>query len=300
LILRILFPGGFLIVQLNSKILKMNAINRYIDFFKKYFNPFISLSIGVFLFILFFQPFPILIFDQNDKLIFTAGLGVIMFLSLSIVKSTAFIIYTEEESSGNKFILSSTLSTIGVFVISSLAFAFYLRYVGEIGISFYIMVKIMILCLAGALLLRLYEMIQALRQHNESLIREKRNVQKLVERYEEDYLNKTIAFTSDSSETLNLLVADVAYIRSADNYVEIVYREGDVFRKKLMRSTLRAIEQQIRSYSNFVRCHRICIINSHFIEKLNKNYGSYSLSIKGHTEKIPVSRQYILKIKELA
>jgi DNA-binding LytR/AlgR family response regulator len=275
-------------------------LNAYIVLLKKYFNPFISISFGLFLFVLFFQPFPIVIFDSNDKLVFIAGLGVITFLSLSIGKIVSFVLFKENEIPDNKSVLPSFLGIFGIFLISSLAFAFYLRYVGKIGISFYIMVKIMIICLAGPIILRIYEMMISLMQHNETLIKEKKAVQKQVESYEEDYLNKTVHFTSDAgTESLSLLIADVAYIRSADNYVEIVYQEGDSFRKKLLRNTLRGIEHQIKSYSNFVRCHRICIVNSHYIEKLNKNYGSYSLSVKGHDERLPVSRQYLLKIKEI-
>jgi DNA-binding LytR/AlgR family response regulator len=281
----------------------MNIIlNRYIDLLKKYFNPFISISIGVFLFILFFQPFPIAIFDSNDKLIFVAGLGVIVFLTLSIVNIIAFIFYkeTENEKYDKKYGLPYFLITFGIFAVSSIAFAFYLRFVGKIGISFYVMAKIMLICLASSVIFRTFEMIRNLKQYNESLIRERKAFQNKVERYEEDYLNKSIIFASDSgTEFLDLLIADVAFIRSADNYVEIVYHKGDGIKKKLLRNTLRSIELQIKPYSNFLRCHRMCIVNSHFIEKLNKNYGRYSLSVKGHDEIIPVSRQYLLKIKEI-
>jgi DNA-binding LytR/AlgR family response regulator len=162
------------------------------------------------------------------------------------------------------------------------------------------MLKIMLICISATAVLGVYELIKALRQHNDKLIKERKIIQKQVEKFEEDYLNKSISFSSETgSENLKFLVAEVAYIKSADNYVEIFYHEGDGFKKKLLRNTMRGIEQQIKPYSNFVRCHRVCIVNSHFIEHLNKNYGSYSLSIKGHEEKIPVSRQYLLKIKEL-
>jgi DNA-binding LytR/AlgR family response regulator len=94
------------------------------------------------------------------------------------------------------------------------------------------------------------------------------------------------------------LIADVAFIKSADNYVEIVYVEGDTYKKKLIRNTLKNIELQIKQYSNFIRCHRISIVNFHFIEKLNSNYGNHWITIKGYEEHIPVSRQYLLKLKE--
>jgi len=74
--------------------------------------------------------------------------------------------------------------------------------------------------------------------------------------------------------------------------------EGNHIKKKLIRNTLKNTELHIKQYSNFIRCHRTCIVNMHYIEKLNHDYNSYWLKIKGYDEKIPVSRQYLLKLKE--
>lgn len=186
-----------------------------------------------------------------------------------------------------------------ILALSSVAFAFYLHYVGFVSISFYIMFKVVLICLAPPVALGLYDSNNDLRQQNELLIFEKKIIQKQIEKYEEDYLNKSIEFSSDNSlENLTLLIADIAFIKSADNYVEIVYKESDNFKKKLIRNTLKNIEQQIKQYSNFIRCHRICIVNMHYIEKLNTSYNSHWLTIKGYNEQIPVSRQYLLKLKE--
>ena len=158
---------------------------------------------------------------------------------------------------------------------------------------------VFLICLAPPVVIKLYGSHKELKQQIESLVKEKKQILKQVEKYEEDYVNKSIEFVSDnSSDRLNLLIANVIFIKSADNYVEIIYREGDNYRKKLIRNTLRNIEYQIRSYSNFIRCHRVCIVNTHYIEKLHKNYDSHWLSIKGYDEQIPVSRQYLLKLKE--
>ena len=65
------------------------------------------------------------------------------------------------------------------------------------------------------------------------LIIEKKSIQKQIEKYEEDLLNKSITFISENnSENFSLLISEVVFIKSADNYVEIVYREGDNYRKK--------------------------------------------------------------------
>jgi DNA-binding LytR/AlgR family response regulator len=144
-----------------------------------------------------------------------------------------------------------------------------------------------------------YDKIAELKEQNELLQQENELIRLKVEQFEEDLLNKSITLISESSsETLSLVIADIAFVRSADNYVEVAWKEGEIIRKKLLRNTLRNIEQQIKSYSNFIRCHRTCIINTHFVDKLERNYSSYWLILKGYADRIPVSRQYLLKLKE--
>ena len=266
---------------------------------KKDFSTILGISFGIFLFILFFQPFPLDYFDFNNRLIFVAGLGAIIFVSMMVVK-ILFALWFPEETTTITPILPSLMSGLSILAISSVAFAFYLRYVGKVPISFYVMVKIILVCSLALVVFRIFDVIKTLKQHNENLIKEKKSIQKQVERYEEDYLNQSVVLTSENgAETLELPIAEIACMKSADNYVEIIYREGDSFRKKLLRTTLKGIEKQIKEHTNFTRCHRICIVNSHFIEKLSKNYNTHWISIKGYDEKIPVSRQYLLKIKEV-
>lgn len=260
---------------------------------------FLSISFGIFLFVLFFQPFPLDRFDFNNRLLFVAGLGAIVFLFMFITRTVIPWLIQNNDQNNSELVFRSYLSGFIILALSSVAFPFYLRFVGFVSITFYIMLKVVLICLAPSIALGLYDVIKELKQQNESLISEKKLVQKQVERYEEDYLNKSIDFVSENStESLNLLIADVAFIKSADNYVEIVYKEGENYKKKLIRNTMKNIEQQIKQYTNFIRCHRICIINMHYIEKLITSYNNHWLTIKGYDEQIPVSRQYLLKIKE--
>jgi DNA-binding LytR/AlgR family response regulator len=199
----------------------------------------------------------------------------------------------------NEPVLTSYLSGFIILALCSVAFVFYLRYVGFVSISFYIVFKVVLTCLAPPVALKLYDVNKELIQQNESLISERKTIQKQVEKYEEDNLNKSIEFISETgTENLTLLIAEVVFIQSADNYVEIAYMDGDNFKKMLIRNTLKNIELQIKQYSNFIRCHRTCIVNMHYIEKLNQNYSSHWITLKGYHEKIPVSRQYLLKLKE--
>lgn len=274
-------------------------LNQFVLLLNKELSTFLSISFGIFLFILFFQPFPLDAFDFNNRLIFVAGLGTIVFLFMVLVRVGFAWLFQRYNHDDEGILLPPYVGAFAMVSLNSIAFAFYLRYVGSVNITFYVMIKIILICLAPPVVFRVYDLVDELKFQNASLIAEKKLVQSQVEKYEEDYLNKSIEFVSENNtECLKLLIADVVLIRSADNYVEIVYKEGETFRKKLIRNTLKNIELQIKAYSNFIRCHRICIVNTHFVEKLNRNYNTHSLSITGFQEQIPVSRQYLLKLKE--
>jgi DNA-binding LytR/AlgR family response regulator len=259
----------------------------------------LSISFGVFLFILFFQPFTIDRFDFNNRLLFFAGFGGIVFSFMSLIEVILpWLIYKNNQNE-NETVFPAYVSRFIILALNSVAFTFYLRYVGFVNISFYIVAKVVLVCLAPPVALRLYDINKELRQLNESLIIEKKIIQKQIEKQQEDDLNKSIEFTSENNtEKFILPIVEIVCIKSADNYIEIVYKEDDIFKKRLIRNTLKNVDLQIKHYSNFVRCHRICIVNKYYIERLNHSYSKYWLTIRGFQEQIPVSRQYILKLKE--
>lgn len=260
---------------------------------------FLKISFGVFLFILFFQPFALEHFDFNNRLLIIAGMAIIVFLSMAIVKAAFIWIIKSESQTFQDPTLISYLGGFIIMVLNSVALAFYLRYVGNINITFYIMFKIILISLfTPVALVILYEMSDLRQQINELTI-EKNNIQKAIQKQEQDYLNKSIVFTSENAtDNLTLHVSDVTLIKSADNYVEIAFMENKLVKKKLVRNTLKNVEQLIKPYPNFVRCHRICIVNTMYVEKLNKKFNNYWITIKGSEDQIPVSRQYLLKLKE--
>jgi len=275
------------------------ALNQLIDLVKKDFVLLFSISLGVFLFILFFQPFPLDYFNFNNKLIFIAGLGAIVFLFMLLVRIVFPWSIKKYTIDNNEFVLPEYSGGLVILILSSLAFAFYLHYVGSVAISFYIMLKVVLINLALLFILRLYDVNRKLKQQNVTLIKEMEIIQKQIKEQEENNLNRSIEFISEYHEdNLKLPIIDIVFIRSADNYVEIVFKEGVEFRKKLIRNTLKNVELQLKPYSNFIRCHRVSIVNTFHIEKLYKKLNSHSLILKGYHEQLPVSRQYLLKLKE--
>ena len=280
-----------------SRVIK--KLDQLVEDVKEELGLLLSISFGVFLFILFFQPFPIVGLEFNNILLFVGGIGTIVFLIMVLIRITIPRIFRNPNDQSNGIVFPPYFKGFAILVLSSVALVFYIRYVGMVSITFFITFKVVLICLTPPLILNFFDVIIDLKEQNEALIVERKIIQKQIERYEEDLLNKSIEFTSEnSSESLNLLVSEVALIKSADNYVEIVYKEGDNLKKKLIRNTLKNIELQIKQYSNFIRCHRICIVNLHYIERLTRNNSNHWLLIRGFDEPVPVSRQYLLKLKE--
>jgi DNA-binding LytR/AlgR family response regulator len=274
-------------------------LDHFINDLKEELGLLLSISFGVFLFVLFFQPFPFTNFDFNNTLLFVGGLGCIVFFIMVFGRLTIPGIFQRTSRDSDTLVLPSYFIGFLILILSSVAFVFYLRYVGMVRITFFITVKAVLICFAPPLILRVFDLINDLKQQNEILTVENKIIQKQVDKYQEDILNKSIEFPSEnSSDKLSLKISEVALIKSADNYVEIVYKEGDSYKKKLIRNTMKNIELQIKQYNNFLRCHRICIVNLHYIERLNRSNHNHWLTIKGFDEPVPVSRQYLLKLKE--
>jgi DNA-binding LytR/AlgR family response regulator len=224
---------------------------------------------------------------------------VIVFIFMFLFRITLPWLIQKVPESIHEGVIPYYITGFLIFAASTVAIAFYLKYVGSQHISYYVMFKIILICLAPPVALRLYDIFRELSQQKISLTEEIKMFQNKLSKYEEDNLDKTIELISDSgTENLVLQVANVVFLKSADNYVEIVYKEDNNFRKKLIRSTLKNIELQVRQYSNFIRCHRTYIINTYYIEKLHKKLNNYVLTIKGYNEQVTVSRQYLLKVKE--
>ena len=239
-------------------------------------------------------------FNFNNGILFVAGMAAIAFVIMSLVRIT--LPWAIQKYDQHQFdpLLPPYANSFIILTLALVSFSFYVHYVGSVNLTISIIFKLGLISLVLPISLWLHDLIKDLKKQNAALRKELEVFEGKVEKYEEEYLSKPIEFTSDSNtENLSLLIADVAFIKSADNYVEIVFNEGDTLKSKLIRNTLKNIEHQLKPYSNFIRCHRICIVNSHYIDKLNKDFSSHWLSIKGYDERIPVSRQYLLKLKEI-
>ncbi|MFV0590803.1 MAG: LytR/AlgR family response regulator transcription factor [Draconibacterium sp.] len=255
-----------------------------------------SVSLGIFLFLLFFQPFEIQNPDFDNRLIILATFGAITLVLLSIFRVIIPSIFTQTFSEERWTIKKEIIIDLLFVIFNSVAFSFFARYVGGVRINFPIAINIVILSISAATVLVTINRIYMLKKQIEELS-QPTSVQSRKEKATDE--DKLIDFESENkTEFFQVPLRQVLLIKSANNYIEILYRENDKIHKKLIRNTLKNTEAQLTGFPDLIRCHRSYIVNRKHIEKLSRrNYG-LELSLINYTPQIHVSRQYALKVKE--
>ena len=260
---------------------------------------FFTTSLLVFFFILFFQPFDLVTLSFNNKLLFTAGMGAILFL-FSILFHVWFpllfpkLFKTSKWEAGPAYVTS-----VLVVVCTSISYVFYLHFVGSVELSMFIAFKIFLISIVPELVIRVIYKERLLRLQINTLRKDHAHLLNILEKYNlENQIHSIELFSENRTEKIELHITDLVLIKSADNYIELYYKEDGQIKKKLIRNTLKNIEEQLNKYNVFIRCHRTSLINIKYIVELVRYDGAYKISLSGFEEEIPVSRQYLLSVKE--
>lgn len=275
-------------------------IDQFVYITRKNFQVYLAISILVFLFVLFFQPFAIEKFEFENKLLFFAGFGLIIliFLFLNQILFQNLFLQLEREQPNDSLLFF--LYFISLTITTSLAFIFYIRFVGEEQVTFNLVVKIVFICIALPVTIHLNNRLSCYQHRLKDLMHENNSLQIKLRQFSESYASKSVELISENdADNFRILVSKIAFVRSADNYVEIGYQDGSEVKKKMIRNTLKGVENQLREFNNFIRTHRTSLVNVQYIKKFHKNFNTYWLSLDKTDETIPVSRQYLMSVKGL-
>lgn len=117
----------------------------------------------------------------------------------------------------------------------------------------------------------------------------------IIESGEEQELNplKSITFKDEKgSLRLSILLEDLLYIESADNYIEIHYVTNSKTKTYLLRNSIKNIELQLKN-SPVARCHRSFLVNFNRVKVIRRTKEGLMLEIDDpNTPDIPVSKSY--------
>ncbi|MDP4237933.1 MAG: LytTR family DNA-binding domain-containing protein [Bacteroidota bacterium] len=92
---------------------------------------------------------------------------------------------------------------------------------------------------------------------------------------------------------ITIILENLLYIDSADNYVTIHYLNKSKLSHFLIRNSLKWMDENLTKDSQLVRCHRSYIVNLDKVKVLRKNKGGIFMELDAvNTPDIPVSNSY--------
>ena len=106
-----------------------------------------------------------------------------------------------------------------------------------------------------------------------------------------------LTLTGTTNETVTLQVSALLYIEAVGNYVKVYHLRDGAVRADMLRATSKQIEEELRDYPMFVRCHRAFLVNLGQVEQIVSHSGTTQLLINHCHELLPVSRSNMSQIK---
>lgn len=101
-----------------------------------------------------------------------------------------------------------------------------------------------------------------------------------------------LCLQGSSKESVTLRAADLLFIESEGNYANVHYLQDGRPAKKLLRCTLKQLEEMLESEKQIIRCHRAFIVNLMQVKHVEGNTQGYQLTLNHAEQRIPVSRAY--------
>lgn len=110
--------------------------------------------------------------------------------------------------------------------------------------------------------------------------------------------DEVITLKGSIKESINLKPEDIIYVESEGNYVNVYYKQDAKIMHRLLRSTIKQIEESLQNHVMLIRCHRAFIVNINYISNTKGNAQGYQLTLNDISQKIPVSRTYLKSVKD--
>lgn len=256
--------------------------------------------------LLIFQPFGLYLVENSAiKLIVLAGYGLI---SLLVIVANGIVVpslipqyYNAEKwTLGKSIVQEGALNflLIGIcnFFYSVLVFHFPVT----VGNFIFFQLVTVSVGLLPYIIIVMTSHIMLLHKHGQTAS----SLNEDLDNYQKEDITPTDTRVKLESETaydsLELQAMDFVCALAADNYVKVRYEDRGEMKTKMMRMTLKSLEEQFSAFDYIVKCHRAYIVNIHFINSFSGNAQGLKLKLRDNADMpVAVSRAMVPVIKGL-
>lgn len=106
-------------------------------------------------------------------------------------------------------------------------------------------------------------------------------------------------FDNKGDIKFSIKLSDLMYIKGADNYIVVYYRDGGKLSSVMIRNTMKQTENDLRP-QGIIRCHKSYMVNVRHIKMLEKKSDGMIVKLDSPIPlNIPVTRSYVKDVYEL-
>lgn len=253
------------------------------------------ISMGVFVFLFLFQPLQINELETKEKYFLVIGLGIITFLSLSLNLLILPSLFSNFLNGSSWNVKKEILWDLWILFTVGFGYFLYYKALGIMAFGFEMIITLVLIAIVPTSVLIVFNRNRMLRSNlktaNElnTKLREHKTIQ-----------DKLVHFISDyQKDNLSIKVSLILFIRSANNYIEVFWKENLAVKSQLVRCSLTKAEELLKDDKFIFKCHRSYLANVNHIEKIEGSQQGYRLFFDKVDSPVPVSKNYADKLKEL-
>ncbi|MEJ2544086.1 MAG: LytTR family DNA-binding domain-containing protein [Calditrichaceae bacterium] len=268
----------------------------------------VSAACGLFvsLFLIIFDPFgkeqsvvPII------DMVLTLGYGLVTFFVIFIVGTILLYFYPDIFNEENWKVKNEIVASILILIIIGLANATYTAITSFQSFSIGLFVEFQMYTFLVGIFPTIFFIIMEQHWLLKKNFKEAQQINAKLQKNHTTFQNnsrseESILLTSDNEkEELRIEPANLLFVKSVGNYIEVYFKNSDKIDSKIMRSSLKRIEDLIINHKYIFRSHRAYLVNLNNISNVTGNSQGYQLELEGTEKNVPVSRKYLKNIRDL-
>jgi hypothetical protein len=253
------------------------------------------ISVGVFVFLFLFQPLQIDSLATREKYYLVIGLGIVTFLSLSLNLLILPSLFPKVLKGTSWNVKKEIFWDLWILFTVSVGYFLYYKALGIMEFGFDMIIKLILIAIVPTSVLIVLNRHRLLRSHLK--LANELNIK--LKEHKASY-EKLVHFVSDyQKDNLSIKANLIIFVRSANNYIEVFWKEGQEVKSQMVRCSLLKAEKLLKDNKFIFRCHRSFMANVNHIDKIEGSSQGYRLYFEKVDFPIPVSKNYAAKLKEL-
>lgn len=253
------------------------------------------ISVGVPVFLLLLQPFGFSLLPRQDKYYLIIGFGVITFIALSLHLLYIPSLFPKTFTSSGWNVKKEIFWNLWILFTILTGYFFYTKILNVFKFDFNLVIKLIltaIIPLTALIVINQNRMLRSRLKISDDINKKLKDHRLLEE--------KIVYFSSDyQKDSLAIKVYQLLFIRSANNYIDIFWKEGDIVRNQMVRCSMAYAEDLLKEHKFIVKCHRSYMVNINHIDRFEGNLQGYKLYFEKLDNPIPVSKNFAGRLREL-